>query len=146
MSVTLAASIGILPVMLYHFNLFGTYFLIANLIVSIIIAPIVIVGTITVVLSFISLPIAKFISYISEFLIWILLQILNFGKLPISKIYFPTPSIIIIAMYYIVIFIMNFIWKIYNDKNPNVTGVRVKNTIALLKYKIRQNISIFKKT
>lgn len=145
LSVTLAASIGILPVMLYHFNLFGTYFLIANLIVSIIIGPIVIVGTITVALSFISLPIAKFISYISKFLIWILLQILNLGNLPISKIYFPTPSIIIIVIYYIVIFIMNFIWKIYNDKNPSVTGVRVKNTVALLKYKIKQNISIFKR-
>ena len=145
LSVTLAASIGILPVMLYHFNLFGTYFLIANLIVSIIIGPIVIVGTITVVLSFISLPIAKFISHISKFLIWILLQILNLGKLPISKIYFPTPNIMVIVLYYIVIFIMNFIWKIYNDKNPSVTGVRVKNTVALLKYKIKQNISAFKK-
>ena len=40
---------------------------------------------------------------------------------------------------------MNFIWKIYNDKNPSVTGVRVKNTVALLKYKIKQNISAFKK-
>ena len=145
LSVTLSASIAIIPFVLYHFNLFGTYFLIANILVSVIIGPIVIVGTIIVAISFISIPIAKFFSFIPEILVSILIQILDLGKLPFSKIYFSTPNIIVIVFYYISIFVLNFIWKIYSDKNPNTTYIRVKNTIALLKYKIRKDINNFKK-
>ena len=36
LAVTISASMGVYPVMLFHFNLFGTYFLITNLLVSII--------------------------------------------------------------------------------------------------------------
>ena len=36
LSVTISASMAVFPVMLFHFNLFGTYFLITNLLVSII--------------------------------------------------------------------------------------------------------------
>ena len=36
LAVTISASIAVFPVMLFHFNLFGTYFLITNLLVSII--------------------------------------------------------------------------------------------------------------
>ena len=36
LSVTISASMGVFPVMLFHFNLFGTYFLITNLLVSVI--------------------------------------------------------------------------------------------------------------
>ncbi len=36
LSVTISASMGVVPVMLFHFNLFSTYFLITNLLVSLI--------------------------------------------------------------------------------------------------------------
>lgn len=139
LAVTLSATIAIFPIMIYHFNLLGTYFFITNIFASIIIGPIVIVGTITVILSFISLPLAKLLSYISKFLIWFLLQIIKIGELPFAKIYLPTPNIIVIILYYIFIFIMNYIVKIYLDKNLNITDFRIKNNIALIKYKIIQN-------
>ena len=84
-SVTLSAQIIILPVMLYHFNIIGIYFLLANILVSIIITPIMILAIIFVFLSFINLEISKFISIFLSWGIEGLIQIANLSNLPFSK-------------------------------------------------------------
>ena len=76
---------GVYPVMLFHFNLFGIYFLITNLLVSIILGPLTIFGTVVVIVSFISLEIAKFLSGALEFFINVLISISSFSNLPFSK-------------------------------------------------------------
>ena len=81
-SVTLSAQIIILPVMLYHFNIIGIYFLLANILVSIIITPIMILAIIFVFLSFINLQISKFISIFLSWGIEGLIQIANLSNLP----------------------------------------------------------------
>lgn len=145
LAVTISAQLFIFPVMIYHFNMLGTYFILTNIFVSIIIGPIVIVGAFKIIFSFISLSFAKFISNILEILVFILLQIIKIGELPFSKIYLPTPSIGFILIYYICILIINYIWKAYNNKTPSTTELRVRNTIAVIKYKIKQNQKTFKK-
>lgn len=139
LAVTISASLAVMPVIIYHFNLFGTYFLITNLLASIIIGPITLFGTLLVIISFISINIAEVLSYILKFLIDILLVISNFSKLPISKIYIPTPKIIVIIVIYLLTIVSIFIYKIFNSRNPNNTQIRFRNLIALLKYKFNQN-------
>ena len=138
LAVTMSASLAVVPVMIYHFNLFGTYFLITNLFASIIIGPITLLGTLLVIISFISINIAKVLSYILKFLIDILLFISSFSKLPISKIYIPTPTITFIIIIYLSLIISLFIYKVFHERNPNTTILRVRNLLALVKYKFKQ--------
>ena len=135
-SVTLSAQIMIFPIMLYHFNLIGTYFVITNILVSMIIGPIMFLAIIFIFSSFIHLQISQYISIFLSFGIKVLVQISNLANLPFSKIYVPTPSILFIFIYYIVVLAENQIYIIYTSKYLSSTKRRVKNLIALMKYKL----------
>ncbi len=145
LAVTISASMGVYPVMLFHFNLFGIYFLITNLLVSIILGPLTIFGTVVVIVSFISLEIAKFLSGALEFFINVLISISSFSNLPFSKIYVVTPKIFLIIIIYMFFIAFNYIYKIYHDRNPSITKVRVKNLIALYKYQYKKDEEKYKK-
>lgn len=136
LSVTLSAQLMILPIMLYHFNVIGIYFIITNILVSIIIGPIMFLSIIFIFSSFIHLKLSQFISIFLSFGIKVLIQISDLANLPFSKIYIVTPSILFIIIYYIIIFTNNQIYMIYSAKYLNNTKRRVKNLIALMKYKL----------
>ena len=135
-SVTLSAQLMILPVMLYHFNIIGIYFLLANMLVSVIITPIMVLAIAFVFISFINLQLSQFISIFLSLGIEMLIQIANFSDLPFSKIYVATPKIFTIIIYYILILVFNQIYKIYTNAEINNTQKRMKNLIALAKYKV----------
>lgn len=139
LAVTLSAQLAIFPIMIYHFNLFGVYFLISNLLVSVMIGPIIIFSTIFIVSSFIYNPISKVICIVLKLLIQMLIIISNLAKLPFSKLYLSTPKIWMILLYYILIITFNFIYCLYTSPKLNNTQVRVRNLIALAKYKIFLN-------
>ncbi len=145
-SVTISAQIMILPIMLYHFNMIGVYFVITNIFVSIIIGPIMFLSIIFIISSFINFSISKFISIFLSLGIDILLQISNFALLPFSKIYVSTPTIFAIIIYYIVIFTGNQIYLTYTKKYINSTRKRFKNVMALIKYKLYEKKNEFLKS
>ena len=136
LSVTISAQIMILPVMLYHFNMMGIYFIITNILVSSIIGPIMFLSVIFVIMSCIHLEISKCIPIFLSLGIEGLIQIPNLAKFPFSKIYVVTPSILFIIIYYIIVLVSNQIYVIYTSKHVNGTQRRVKNLIALVKYKL----------
>ena len=138
LTVTISASVVVFPIMLYNFNLFGTYFLFTNLLASIIIGPITIFGTVVVSISFIFLKFGKMFSIFLEISLNILVLVSNFSKLPFSKIYITTPKISMIIFYYVLIIFFNYIYKIYNNRNLSLTQIRFRNLIALYKYKIKE--------
>lgn len=138
-SVSISVQIAILPIILYNLNTFNPYFLISNLFLSILIGPIVILGFLFIIIVYLSTPIAEIILPIIQIGIKILILISNIGKLPFSKIYVSTPSLFSILIYYLFLIVLFFIYNIYSSKKPNNTQVRVKNLIALMKIKLRQN-------
>ena len=87
MAVTISAQLAIMPIMIYHTNLFSIYFFITNLLVSIIIGPIIILGIIAVIMSFIINPCAKVIFTIIKLLVDILIFISKISQLPFAKLY-----------------------------------------------------------
>ena len=133
----LSAQIAILPIMIYTFNLIGTYFLLTNLLASILIAPITIIGAVLVGISFISWQISKILSLILKVIIDLLIIVSKISDLPFSKLYIPTPKVWMIIIKYVNMYIILKIIQIYNAKKPSITQKRVKNIIALFKYKIR---------
>ncbi len=138
-SITLCAQIMIFPIMIYHFNIFGTYFLITNLLVGIIIGPIIVIGMLGIFSSIFSLAIAKILFFIVKISVEILILISKFSGLSMAKIYLPTPKIWQITLYYIILFCIKAIYEVYLEKKPTSTFIRVKNLIALAKYKFRKN-------
>lgn len=143
LSVMFSAQILILPIMIYNFNIFGTYFIISNFLVSIIIGIVIFLLILTVGISFLFFSISKFFSQILKILIQLLISISNISKLPFSKIYIPTPKISSIITYYFAIFIFDFLYKVYSKEN--ITYYRIRNLIAILKYRIRKNKKKIKK-
>ncbi len=139
LSVTLSAQIVILPILLFNFNILGIYFFISNILVSIIIGPIIIVGFVCILISFISIEIAKILSIFMSVGIQILISISEISHLPFSKIYIPTPKVWQIVIYYICVIVINRIYIAFNSKKPDFTSIRIRNLVALLKFKFRQN-------
>ncbi len=144
--VTISAQIVILPISIYKFNTISIYFLLTNLIIGIVIGPIMTISfiflglTILNILNFnINILQRKSILKILEISVQILIYISDISKLPKSKIYIATPSIISIICYFILISIILIIYSISNTSNKeNLTTVkRFKNIHALLKFKIK---------
>ena len=145
LSISISAQIAILPIMIYHSNIFDTYFWITNLIVSIIIVPLLIFSLIIVVCPYCLTFLLKFFSIILNILVNSLLYISSFSKLPFSKIYISTPKVYFIILYYIILFITNIFYSLYHKRKLNNTEIRIRNLIALAKYKVNSNKSkIFK--
>ena len=140
-SVIISAQIVLIPIIIISFNKVGLTVLLINILVSFIIGPIVILGFIQIISLLISIELGRFISYILSPIIKILLLISNLGnQMPLNKIiYLKTPEVYTIILYYIFIFYINYILKIYNLKNLSSFQKRIKNLIQVLKYKSRNN-------
>ena len=132
-----SAQILILPIMIYNFNIIGTYFIISNLLVSVIIGTTIFLSILLVTSSFIFFPISKIFSHILTILLQLLIIISNISKLPFSKIYIPTPSILSIILYYVMIYVLNFLDNVYSKESDSY--YRIRNLIAIFKYRIRKN-------
>lgn len=137
-AVSLSAQIMILPIMLYHFNIVGIYFIATNLLVSIVIGPIIILGFFCVILSFIFSSVTKILVFPLNIGLNFLNLIRKFSELPFSKMYLATPSIITIILYIILILLIKQISTIYCSNIITPTYQRVKNLIALFRYKFCQ--------
>lgn len=102
---SISAQILIFPIMIYAFNAISFTFFISNILVSIFIAPALILGYFVVLASYIPIPFCKLFLSIEEIIISIILKIGEIcSKLPLSRIYVSTPNFIFIFLYYIVIF------------------------------------------
>ena len=138
-SVSISVQMSIFPKILYNLNTFNPYFLISNLVLSLVIGPVIILGFLLIVIIMINASIAEILVPIIQIGIKFLNFISNIGKLPLSKIYVATPSLFLILIYYLFIIVLFSVYNIYLSKNPNKTQIRVKNLIALMKIKLRQN-------
>jgi len=106
MVITLAANIIIFPIIMLHYNTISLTFLISNVLASPILGIVIILGFIVVLLSFILNPISMFLAKILQIFLNILIFIADFSsKLPFSKIYVATPSLLQIIIYYSIILI-----------------------------------------
>ncbi len=135
LSVTISAQLFLIPIIARLYNTVSISVLITNLFLSLVIGPIVILGFIQILISFISVNLASLLSILFVFLINILIQISKLGSiLPLSQIYVVTPNIILVLIYYVIIFIANVIYKIYSLRQPNTFEQRIRNLISLFKY------------
>ena len=100
--ITVSANLVIFPIILYQYNTMSFTFIISNLLISSIIGIIIILGFMSVFASYIFMPLAKVMFFLTQILLNILAQTAHLcAKLPFSKVYFPTPKIYVILIYYL---------------------------------------------
>lgn len=110
MIVSISANLIIFPIVAYHYNTISLTFFISNILAGPILGLIIILGFITIFISFISVQISKIPAIILSIFIKTLILIANLSKsLPFSKIYVKTPNIFTIILYYIILTIIIYI-------------------------------------
>jgi len=132
-SVSISAQIVIVPIMIIKFNTIGIGFLLTNLLLSSVIGIIVMGGFIQVLVSFISINSGIAIAKLIEIPTYILLLI---SKIDVGHYIIITPDLYQVILYYLSIFILRYLYIIFNSQNSNTTQERIKNTIYLIKYKL----------
>ena len=106
--VCISANIIIIPIIMYNFNTLSLTFFISNVLVSPIMGIVVILGFVQIFLSIININLAYLLSIFLNPMLEILIFIADFtAKLPLSKILIPTPNIIFIIIYYVIILFCN---------------------------------------
>lgn len=110
--VTLCANILIMPLTIYKFNTISLNFILANLVAGPLLGLALILGLIMLVTSFVSLNIAKFISFILNIILIVLIKSTKLiSQIPYSNITVITPYLISIVIIYIIIFLGYYIAK-----------------------------------
>jgi len=115
--VSVSANLIIFPIIAIHYNTISLTFFISNILAGPILGIIIILGFITIFISFISIKISKIISIILGLFLKLLILIANFSSnLPFSKIYVKTPSIFFIITYYIILALILYKFKRKNKR------------------------------
>ena len=115
--VCVSANLIIFPIIAAHYSTMCLTFIISNICAGPILGVIIILGFITIFVSFISIDIAKPFALILNIFIQILMYITKIcSSLPFSKIYIKTPSLSQIIIYYMILIFMYYICKIRKKK------------------------------
>ena len=103
--VTISAQLGVLPFLLYYFGEVSIVCIFTNLIVLPLIGTVIILGIISIISSFIFVPIGIIIGTTNSILLKLIIHFsIFFSKLPFSTIKITSPSVIIIVLYYLIIY------------------------------------------
>ena len=125
--ITISANLVIFPIVLFHYNTMSFTFIISNLLISQIIGIIIILGFLSVFASYIISPISKVMFFFLQIFLSVLAQIAHFcAELPLSKVYFPTPKIYVIIIYYL------FLMYIILVKNKIITGKKIGKKVFII--------------
>lgn len=140
--VTISAQILIFPIMIYVFNTISISFFVSNILISLFVGPVLILGYITIFADYIWFPISKIMICLEKILINLILKIAEVcAKLPFSKIIVVTPNFI-----YVIVFYMTILLIVYCFHKKKIYIIKLLISYTFLKNQIVRfiNISVFK--
>lgn len=106
---TIAAQLGVIPVIAYYFNTFSIISVLSNLLIVPLTGFITILGALLVIVGSILVPIGKALGFFTLIVVRIMLfGIEIMAKIPWAEIKIATPSIVILLMYYIVLLYLRY--------------------------------------
>jgi len=132
-TVSISAQIVIAPIMVLNFNSIGIGFILTNLLLSFVIGIIVMGGFIQILISFISVNAGIAIAKLIQIPTYLLLLI---SKIDFGNFNVVTPDFYQVVLYYVLIFISRYLYKIFHLKYCNSTQQKIKNIIYVIKYKL----------
>lgn len=113
--IPVVAQIWVAPIQMFYFNTFSTYSVFANVAIMPFLSVISFGGFVSSVLAVFN-PIAKYVCFVSDFVLKYLLDVLVwisnfFSSLPYSLITTTHPNIIQIVIYYLIVLIITYSFK-----------------------------------
>lgn len=130
---TLSANILIFPLTIYNFNTISLNFILSNLVTSPILGICIILGLFTLVISVISIPLARILSIPLNLLLKLLIKITQIiAKIPFANITVITPHISTIILIYLIIAIVLIMAK-NKEKNIKIIEKIYKNKSNIIK-------------
>ena len=115
LSVSISAQIMIIPIIMYKLNSLSMIFPLSNLLATPLLGIIIILGFITISISFLSFKLAKFLAILLNLFLEILNQIAKMtSKIPYSNLTISTPNIFSIILIYFMFFSIYFITSVYS--------------------------------
>jgi competence protein ComEC len=134
--VSLSATVGTLPLIVFHFNRMSTVVLLSNLIVVPILGIIAIpVCTAIILVAPLSNALAILFLDISSFLVRISVSIVDFfASIPGSSVFITTPTLLEITAYYL--FLVAAVKLIDFIKFDERNAFKIKSTISPLQYRV----------
>lgn len=125
-SITISVQLIIFPIIVIYFGTISYTFIISNILTSHIIGLIIILGFIFIILSFISLNLSNIIICLLNILLSYLKNITGIiSSFSISKLTVIRPNIFIICIYYLTLFLLNYIYTLYNKKSLRTTEKKI---------------------
>lgn len=116
--VCISANLIIFPIIAMHYSTMCLTFIISNILAGPILGVIIILGFITIFISFVSINIAKPCAWVLNIFIQVLMYITKIcSSLPFAKVYVKTPSILQIVIYYTILLFIYYIFKIRKKKH-----------------------------
>lgn len=107
LGVTLAAQVFLFPILIYFYHHISIISLFVNLLIMPFVGIIIILGFITIIISFLSITLAKVPAFFLTFLIQIIIKLTAFiSKIKFSNLTLITPSLLFFLLYYLSIFIL----------------------------------------
>jgi len=104
--ITVFANVFVIPITVYNFNTISLTFVISNLIAGMLIGTITIGGFILAIVSLISIKLAYIIGIPYNLLLKLLIYSTKLTSIgPLCEIFVPTPNIVYIIIYYLILFI-----------------------------------------
>jgi len=118
MSVCVCAQLMIIPINAYLFNNISLTFFISNFLATPIVGCIIILGFITIFVSFISFKLAKMLAIVLNLFLKVLNLIAKIvSNIPFGNILIVTPYINSIFLIYFLLIALNYFYNIFNSKN-----------------------------
>lgn len=141
-AVTIGAQLVTLPVIIIKYNFFSFNFIITNFLIEIVTGPIVIVGFIQIIITFISVNAGIAIGKIVQFPVLGLSLTSKIGKkFPFMNFKIATPETYQVIIYYIIIFILYKLYKIKVNKNKSF----IEKKLLVIYQKIKSKIILNQK-
>ena len=104
LAISISAQIMILPIALYNFNTISLNFFIPNILISVFIGPIIILGYVSILMGLVFYPFVRLISFVETIMVSIVFRITEWSsQIPLSLIYLITPSFLSVILYYVLI-------------------------------------------
>lgn len=132
-SMSISVQIMIFPIVIYNFNIFSFTFLLSNIVIFLFVDKVIILGYISIFLSFINFNLGACCANINDTLINVFLNIINLlNKSSLSKIYLKTPYILFIVVYY---FIIVLIFNFYRNNRHYILRLFCSYTFVQIQFK-----------
>lgn len=135
-SITLSVQLVLIPIMIINFNTLSLNFILSNLLAIPLLGTITILGFIVLIISFISMTLAKFLAiFLNVFIKLLILIAHTFSSITFLNLKVVSPYIFMVIIYYLILFSSNYFYSLYTKNFLRVYERKILRNFQKFQYK-----------